>query len=189
MSIELWDIAIPNYWWNRGVWVSGCLSIVSTSAGNQATSGCQGNWIIWLGSGIAKISGSAGIRSNQAANPAPSTAIRSISWAGNILARWVPNRSVQEIRKYRMPRAQAISDSSISSKYKRRSFQLSTIGDLLNLIWSSRTEIPHGAIRGFLPQLVYFVNSFTAVRMKAASSGFWWGLPAWCPQIEGIGRY
>ena len=45
------------------------------------------------------MSGSAGVISNQAANPAnpaPLTAIRSIAWAGTILARWTPNKSVKE---------------------------------------------------------------------------------------------
>src|SRR5262249_45604997 len=55
------------------------------------------------GSGIARMSGSAGVMSNQVAKPAkpaPDFATASIALAGTILARMVPNRSRKEMRKY-----------------------------------------------------------------------------------------
>src|SRR5258708_3155214 len=55
------------------------------------------------GSGIARISGSAGVMSNQVAKPAkpaPDLATASIAVAGTILDRIVPNRSTNEMRKY-----------------------------------------------------------------------------------------
>ena len=57
-------------------------------------------------SGIARMSGSAGVMSNQAAKPAkpaPDLATVSMAVAGTILARMVPNRSTKEIRKYLTP--------------------------------------------------------------------------------------
>src|SRR6516164_1222621 len=73
------------------------------SAATQATSGFQGSTMRLSGSGIAKMSGSAGVMSNQVAKPAkpaPDLTTASIAPAGTILARMVPNRSRKEMRKY-----------------------------------------------------------------------------------------
>ena len=68
----------------------------------QATSGFHGNWMSVSISGMTSMSGSAGVMSNQVAKPAkpaPASATSSIALAGTILARIVPNRSTNEIRK------------------------------------------------------------------------------------------
>src|ERR1700730_4532041 len=73
------------------------------SAAIQATSGFQGSTMRLSGSGIARMSGSAGVMSNQVAKPAkpaPDFATASMAVAGTILARLVPNRSRKETRKY-----------------------------------------------------------------------------------------
>ena len=72
----------------------------------QAISGFQGSWISVSGSGITSMSGWAGVRSSQAAKPAkpaPALATVSMAVAGTILARMVPNRSTNAIRKYLTP--------------------------------------------------------------------------------------
>src|ERR1700683_1767048 len=58
------------------------------------------------GSAITRMSGCAGVISNQTAkpaNPAPAFAILSIAVAGTIFARIVPNRSTKDTRKYLTP--------------------------------------------------------------------------------------
>jgi hypothetical protein len=70
------------------------------------------------GSGIARISGCAGVMSNQTAKPAkpaPDFEIASIAVAGTILARMVPNRSTNETKKYLIPFCFAYSPSDAMS--------------------------------------------------------------------------
>src|SRR5271166_3914532 len=72
------------------------------SAASQPISGFQGIWIRLAGSGIANMSGSAGVKSRWVANPAnaaPSRCICPIAEAGTSLARRTPNRSTKLIRK------------------------------------------------------------------------------------------
>ena len=72
----------------------------------HATSGFQGSWIAVARSAMTRMSACAGVMSNHTAkpaNPAPDFAIVSIAVAGTILARIVPNRSTNEIRKYLIP--------------------------------------------------------------------------------------
>src|SRR5690349_7426899 len=67
--------------------------------------------MIPAGSGMPNMSGCAGVISSQVAKPAkpaPSFCISEIAAAGTSLARCPPNRSVNEIMKYRMPRSFAI---------------------------------------------------------------------------------
>ncbi len=82
----------------------------------QAISGFQGSWISVSGSGITSMSGWAGVRSSQAAKPAkpaPALATASMAVAGTILARMVPNRSTNAIRKYLTPLSLAYADSDM----------------------------------------------------------------------------
>jgi hypothetical protein len=79
------------------------LPSIQRSPASQATSGCQGSWIRLSGSGIANMSGCAGVMSSQAAKPAkpaPSFCMPAIARAGTSLARRTPKRSTKLIRKY-----------------------------------------------------------------------------------------
>src|SRR4029079_7968164 len=79
---------------------------MTRSPGTHATSGFHGSWMTLLSPGMARMSLSAGVMSRQVAKPAkpaPALAIVSIAVAGTILARTVPNRSTNEIRKYLTP--------------------------------------------------------------------------------------
>lgn len=65
-------------------------------------------------SAIASTSGSAGVRSSQAANPAkpaPSAPMRSMAAVGTSLARCTPRRSLNETRKYLIPSVRRSSTS------------------------------------------------------------------------------
>ena len=79
---------------------------MTRSPGTHATSGFHGSWMTLLSPGMARMSLSAGVMSSQVAKPAkpaPALAIVSMAVAGTILARTVPNRSTNEIRKYLTP--------------------------------------------------------------------------------------
>src|SRR6516164_1604938 len=72
------------------------------SAASHPISDFQGSWIKLAGSGIANMSGSAGVKSRCVAKPAkaaPSRCICTIAEAGTSLARNTPNRSTKLIRK------------------------------------------------------------------------------------------
>ena len=82
----------------RGHWAMGAPLRVR-SAAIQPTPLCQGRAVRLAGSGTASTSPSAGERSSQAAKPAkpaPSLAIGAMAEAGTSLARWMPNRSVND---------------------------------------------------------------------------------------------
>ena len=79
------------------------LPSIHRSAASQPISRFQGRMIKLFGSGIASMSGSAGVMSSQVANPAkpaPSSCMAPIAPAGTSLARSTPKRSTKLIKKY-----------------------------------------------------------------------------------------
>ena len=79
---------------------------IQRSAGSHATSGRQGSRMRLSASGMANMSGSAGVMSSHAAKPAkpaPSRCMSPIARAGTSLERRVPKRSAKQMRKYRIP--------------------------------------------------------------------------------------
>ena len=76
---------------------------IQRSEASQPTSLFQGNWIKLSGSGIPNMSESAGVISNQAANPAnpaPVSCISFIACAGTSFDLSTPNKSTKLIKKY-----------------------------------------------------------------------------------------
>ena len=76
---------------------------IHRSDANHPTSLFQGSWIKLSGSGIPNISESAGVISNQAANPAnpaPVSCMSFIACAGTNLDLKTPNKSTKLIKKY-----------------------------------------------------------------------------------------
>src|SRR5438128_879807 len=85
---------------------------MTRSEATHATSGFHGSLIRLSASGLARMSGSAGVMSNHTAKPAkpaPDFATESIALAGTSFARMVPNRSTNEIRKNLIPCCLAMS--------------------------------------------------------------------------------
>src|SRR5262245_36300494 len=134
---------------------------MTRSEATHATSGFHGSRMRLSASGVARMSGSAGVMSYQTAKPAkpaPDFATASIALAGTSFARMVPNRSTKEIRKYLIPCFLAISPHDGIELSPLRPSPLPACGERSDreairvrgrLRKSERLEAPPHPVRGF----------------------------------------